>query len=51
MTASTSPDAATLSALALALVTQPRASLQDLAKAIGVSKATLYRFCRTLNNW
>lgn len=48
MTASTSPqDAATLSALALALVTQPRASLQDLAKAIGVSKATLYRFCRT----
>lgn len=48
MTASTSPqDAATLSALALALVTQPRASLQDLAKAIGVSKATLYRFCCT----
>jgi len=48
MTATTSPqDAATLSALALALVTQPRASLQELAKAIGVSKATLYRFCRT----
>lgn len=46
MTATTSPqDAATLSALAL--VTQPRASLQELAKAIGVSKATLYRFCRT----
>lgn len=34
-------------ALALALVDHPRGTLQDLAKAIGVSKATLYRFCRT----
>lgn len=37
----------TLVALAQALVDQPRANLQELAKAIGVSKATLYRFCRT----
>lgn len=36
-----------LPALALAMVDQPRANLQELAKAIGVSKATLYRFCRT----
>lgn len=36
-----------LQAVALALVDQPRASLQELAKAIGVSKATLYRFCPT----
>ena len=37
----------TLAALALAMVDHPRATLQELAKAIGVSKATLYRFCRT----
>lgn len=36
-----------LVALALALVEQPRASLQELSRAIGISKATLYRFCRT----
>ena len=36
-----------LAALALALVDQPRASLQELARAVGVSKATLYRFCPT----
>jgi TetR/AcrR family transcriptional repressor of mexCD-oprJ operon len=36
-----------MSALALALVQHPRASLQELAKAVGISKATLYRFCRT----
>lgn len=36
-----------LASLALALVDQPRASLQELARAIGVSKATLYRFCPT----
>ncbi|WP_219701580.1 TetR/AcrR family transcriptional regulator [Marinomonas lutimaris] len=34
-------------ALALALVEHPRASLQELACAVGVSKATLYRFCPT----
>jgi TetR/AcrR family transcriptional repressor of mexCD-oprJ operon len=33
--------------LALALVDHPRATLQELATSIGVSKATLYRFCRT----
>lgn len=36
-----------LAALAQALVDHPRATLQELARAIGVSKATLYRFCRT----
>ncbi len=36
-----------LAALAAALVDKPRATLQELAAAIGVSKATLYRFCRT----
>lgn len=36
-----------LVALALAMVDQPRATLQELAKAGGVSKATLYRFCKT----
>lgn len=36
-----------LPALALALVDRPRATLQELARAVGISKATLYRFCRT----
>ncbi|KAF1041932.1 MAG: hypothetical protein GAK35_03004 [Herbaspirillum frisingense] len=43
----TSTDEKTLAALALALVDHPRASLQELAKAIGISKTTLYRYCRT----
>lgn len=33
--------------LARALVEHPRGTLQELANAIGISKATLYRFCRT----
>ncbi|HCE5828606.1 TPA: TetR/AcrR family transcriptional regulator [Pseudomonas aeruginosa] len=36
-----------LKALALALVEAPRANLQELATYVGVSKASLYRFCRT----
>lgn len=36
-----------LAALAIALVEQPRATLQDLARAVGISKASLYRFCST----
>ncbi|MBV2233940.1 MAG: TetR/AcrR family transcriptional regulator [Sterolibacterium sp.] len=36
-----------LAALAQAMVERPRATLQELAHAVGVSKATLYRFCRT----
>lgn len=36
-----------LASLAEALVTQPRATLQELAQAVGISKASLYRFCRT----
>ncbi|XXE09397.1 TetR/AcrR family transcriptional regulator [Pseudomonas sp. Z1-14] len=38
---------ALLSALAFALVDRPRASLLDLARAVGVGKTTLHRFCRT----
>lgn len=40
-------DSRILSALALALVDHPRATLQELAQAVGISKATLYRFSRT----
>jgi TetR/AcrR family transcriptional repressor of mexCD-oprJ operon len=36
-----------MAALARALVDRPRASLQEVAAAVGVSKATLYRLCRT----
>ncbi|WP_241132899.1 TetR/AcrR family transcriptional regulator [Achromobacter insuavis] len=36
-----------LIALAQAMVDPPRGTLQELAKAVGVSKATLYRFCQT----
>lgn len=45
--ATSAEDGRLLAALALALVEKPRGTLQELAKAIGVSKATLYRFCRT----
>lgn len=40
-------DHSILSPLALALVDRPRATLQELAHAVGISKTTLYRFCRT----
>lgn len=43
----TQEDNRILPALALALVDNPCATLQELAKAVGISKATLYRFCRT----
>jgi TetR/AcrR family transcriptional repressor of mexCD-oprJ operon len=36
-----------MAALARALVDRPRASLQEVAAAVGISKATLYRLCRT----
>lgn len=36
-----------LAALALAMVEHPRANLHELARATGISKATLYRFCGT----
>lgn len=42
-----SEDERLLAALALALVDKPRATLQELAQAVGVSKATLYRHSRT----
>jgi TetR/AcrR family transcriptional repressor of mexCD-oprJ operon len=45
--ASGNDDTKMMAALALALVDAPRSSLQELAKAAGISKATLYRFCRT----
>lgn len=40
-------DTRMLAALAMALLDKPRSSLQELARAASVSKATLYRFCRT----
>lgn len=40
-------DSSILRPLALALVDRPRATLQELAHAVGISKTTLYRFCRT----
>jgi TetR/AcrR family transcriptional repressor of mexCD-oprJ operon len=40
-------DSKLLVALASAMVEKPRATLQELAKAVGVSKATLYRSYRT----
>ncbi|GAB3371554.1 transcriptional regulator [Spongiibacter taiwanensis] len=40
-------DEAFVRQLAAAFVEKPRANLQELANAVGVSKATLYRFCRT----
>lgn len=42
-----SDDEALLARLALALVDRPRATLQELAQSVGVSRATLYRFSRT----
>ena len=40
-------DEKSLAALAMAMVENPRASYQDLAVAVGVSRATLYRFCKS----
>ncbi|MFZ4286081.1 TetR/AcrR family transcriptional regulator [Variovorax sp. HJSM1_2] len=37
----------TLAALAAAMVQQPRGTIQDWATAIGVGRATLFRFCKT----
>ncbi|UBT80471.1 TetR/AcrR family transcriptional regulator [Pseudomonas amygdali] len=31
----------------MAMVERPRSTLMELAKAVGISKATLYRYCRT----
>lgn len=42
-----SDELALMRSLAVAMVTQPRGSLQELAQAVGISKATLYRFSRT----
>lgn len=36
-----------LTSLAMALANNPRATLQTLAKAVGIGKTTLYRFCKT----
>ena len=40
-------DECILTSLVQAMVQQPKASLQELAKMIGISKSTLYRFCHT----
>lgn len=39
-----------LKALAVAIVVHPRGTFRDLAKAAGISKATLNRFCGTRDN-
>ncbi|MFP9230947.1 TetR/AcrR family transcriptional regulator [Pectobacterium cacticida] len=44
---SSDEDERILPTLARAMVEQPRATLQELAKAVGISKAKLYRYCRT----
>lgn len=36
--------------LAIALTEKPRSTIQELAIASGISKATLYRFCKTREN-
>lgn len=43
----TPQDERLIKALALAIITRPRATLKELAEAAGVSKATLHRFCGT----
>ena len=43
-------DDKTLVALAAAMVQYPRATYQDLAVAIGVSRATLYRKLREMGS-
>lgn len=40
-------DDSLLTALALAMVKHPKASLNELATAVGIGRTTLYRFCRT----
>ncbi|HEC8329791.1 TPA: transcriptional regulator [Providencia rettgeri] len=49
MMKTTVQNAKQLNALAIALVEAPNANLKELAEACGISKATLYRFCRTRN--
>ncbi|PRD19851.1 UNVERIFIED_CONTAM: nfxB [Trichonephila clavipes] len=39
-----------INALAIAIVDHPQATLAELAKSAGISRATLYRFCRTREN-
>ncbi len=40
-------DRTLLNALALAMVKQPKASLNELAEAVGIGRMTLYRFAQT----
>lgn len=47
MNSTTKDDHRFLCTLALALADRPRSTLQELAQAAGVSKATLYRYCKT----
>ena len=47
---SPSPDDRLLRALAVAVVERPRGTLKDLAQAVGISKATLHRYCGTRDN-
>ncbi|WP_234407902.1 helix-turn-helix domain-containing protein [Pseudomonas sp. WP18] len=40
-------DSQLLASLAMAMVEHPRGTLMELARAVGISKATLYRYCQT----
>ncbi len=40
-------DTRLLASLAMAMVERPRSTLMELARGVGISKATLYRYCRT----
>lgn len=47
---STENDNKLLKLLAVSLVEKPRSNLKELAESVGISKATLHRFCGTRDN-
>lgn len=47
---STDNDNKLLKCLAVSLVENPRSNLKELAESVGISKATLHRFCGTRDN-
>lgn len=50
MNTNASTDDKLLKQLAVAVVDHPRSTLKELAEAVGISKATLHRFCGTREN-
>lgn len=47
---STANDSQILRLLAISIVDNPRSTIKELAESIGISKATLHRFCGTREN-